>query len=357
MTLVQAEIKKVYLGTKQVRPYTPATAISLNKTFISLTTAGQTEQLTATFTPSWATSIIVSWVSSDTSVATVDNNGLVTCVTPWSCTITATSSNWLTATCSVIARKDVYVDYLLIWGGWGWGWWYNYAWWGGWGGWWFIECCNYEIQPWSYVVTIWTWWAAWGDYSTWKVWGDSCFNGIVAYGWWWGGWYYCRWSQWASGWWWGTGNQSWWAHKCYQWCYGWTWSAYAWAWGWWFSAIGGNANNTTGGVWWCWKSSSISWAEMWYSWWWWGWWYYNAWCHWIWWCWSGCGRRQSCCYGWGWWWWDNCSWSNAWWAWMPWIFILRYPTACGYYVSGWTCYTCWDYTIHCFTSSWTLTVN
>lgn len=78
----------------------PATAISLDKSSISLTTVWQTEQITATLTPADTTST-VTWSSSDTTVATVDNTWLVTCVTPWECTITATTSNGLTATCEV----------------------------------------------------------------------------------------------------------------------------------------------------------------------------------------------------------------------------------------------------------------
>jgi hypothetical protein len=39
------------------------------------------------------------------------------------------------------------------------------------------------------------------------------------------------------------------------------------------------------------------------------------------------------------------------------VFILRYPTSAWYNMT-WGCkYTCWNYTIHCFTSDWTLTVN
>lgn len=55
------------------------TSLTLDKNSISLTTVGQTEQITATTVPAGAT---VTWGSSDTSIATVDNTGLVTCVTP-----------------------------------------------------------------------------------------------------------------------------------------------------------------------------------------------------------------------------------------------------------------------------------
>lgn len=85
---------------KQIRPTVPATAISLDKSSISLTTAWQTSQITATLTPADSTSSIT-WSSSNTSIATVSSTWLVTCVTPWNCTITATTDNWLTATCWV----------------------------------------------------------------------------------------------------------------------------------------------------------------------------------------------------------------------------------------------------------------
>lgn len=98
------KIKKVRIRQnwveKIVRPSIPATAITLDKSSINMTTVGQTEQITATLTPADSTSSIT-WSSSDTTVATVSSTGLVTCVTPWSCTITATTNNWLTATCSI----------------------------------------------------------------------------------------------------------------------------------------------------------------------------------------------------------------------------------------------------------------
>lgn len=76
------------------------TSITLDKSSISLTTVWQTEQLTAILTPTPCDQSIT-WNSSDTTIATVSTTGLVTCVTPWECTITATTVNGLTATCSV----------------------------------------------------------------------------------------------------------------------------------------------------------------------------------------------------------------------------------------------------------------
>lgn len=65
----------------------PAEAITLNKPETTLA-VGKTETLTATLTPSNATSEVL-WVSSDTEVATVDANGKVKAVAKGSATITA----------------------------------------------------------------------------------------------------------------------------------------------------------------------------------------------------------------------------------------------------------------------------
>lgn len=65
----------------------PVTGVTLNKGNLGLVVGGA-ETLTATLTPSDATST-VTWVSSDTDVATVDTNGKVTAVAEGSATITA----------------------------------------------------------------------------------------------------------------------------------------------------------------------------------------------------------------------------------------------------------------------------
>lgn len=89
------EITNAYIGI----PYPDS--ITLNKNSINLTTIWQTEQLSATIEPTISDKTI-SWSSDDTTVATVSPTWLVTCVNPWSCTITATTVNGLTASCSVI---------------------------------------------------------------------------------------------------------------------------------------------------------------------------------------------------------------------------------------------------------------
>ena len=79
--------------------------VSLDKSEITLTAVWQTEQLTATIIPANPVETVsLNWSSSDTSIATVDNTWLVTCVTPWECTITVTTTPWsYTASCSVIS--------------------------------------------------------------------------------------------------------------------------------------------------------------------------------------------------------------------------------------------------------------
>lgn len=78
------------------------TGVTLDKSSINLTTVWDTEQLTATISPSNAEDTAVTWSSSDTTVATVSDTWLVTCITPWTATITVTTHDWgYTATCGV----------------------------------------------------------------------------------------------------------------------------------------------------------------------------------------------------------------------------------------------------------------
>lgn len=92
------------------------TSIVLDKSSINLVTVWQTEQLTATIKPVVCDKT-VTWSSNDTTVATVDQTWLVTCVTPWNCTITATTVNGLTASCSVGQTRlpSAYQEVEWIW--------------------------------------------------------------------------------------------------------------------------------------------------------------------------------------------------------------------------------------------------
>ena len=80
------------------------TGISLNKTTLTLT-EGESETLVATVTPDDATDKTVTWSSSDSAVATVDN-GKVTAVKEGTATITAKAGD-KSATCTVTVNKNV----------------------------------------------------------------------------------------------------------------------------------------------------------------------------------------------------------------------------------------------------------
>ena len=80
----------------------PATGISLNKTATTIYT-GANETLIATVEPNDTTDT-VTWTSSNTAVATVDNTGKVTAVAPGTATITAKAGD-KTATCTVTVEN------------------------------------------------------------------------------------------------------------------------------------------------------------------------------------------------------------------------------------------------------------
>ena len=87
-----------------------ATSISMNQTTADVT-EGATLQLVATVLPEDATDKTVAWTSSNSAVATVNANGLVTAVAPGTATITATTQDGtnLTATCAVTVPQPVVV--------------------------------------------------------------------------------------------------------------------------------------------------------------------------------------------------------------------------------------------------------
>ncbi len=85
----------------------PVLGISLNKSETTID-VGSTEALSVTFNPTNATNKSITWTSSDTSVATVSNSGVVSGVKAGTATITATSQeNGKTATCVVTVNDPI----------------------------------------------------------------------------------------------------------------------------------------------------------------------------------------------------------------------------------------------------------
>ena len=82
------------------------TGVKLNKSSITVLER-KTETLTAAVSPSNATNTAVNWSSSNSSVATVDSNGVVTGVRAGTATITVTTAvGGYTATCTVTVEKN-----------------------------------------------------------------------------------------------------------------------------------------------------------------------------------------------------------------------------------------------------------
>lgn len=89
-------------------PVYMVSGVMLNKSSVTIN-PGSTSQLTATTLPTNATNRAVTWTSSNTSVATVNSDGLVTAVSAGTCTITATAKDGSgkTASCTVTVPKMV----------------------------------------------------------------------------------------------------------------------------------------------------------------------------------------------------------------------------------------------------------
>lgn len=88
--------------------YTAVSGISLNKTEADIKMDGAV-QLTATILPANATDTKIKWKTSNKKVATVTDTGLVTGKQNGTCTITATASNGMTATCRVTVSQIIIV--------------------------------------------------------------------------------------------------------------------------------------------------------------------------------------------------------------------------------------------------------
>ena len=102
-----------FTATCTVTVTVPVSSVTLDKTTLALT-VGDTDQLTATVNPEDATNQGVSWRSSNTGVATVGNNGLVTAIGAGTATITVTTSDGsFTASCEVTVTENISHDDVL----------------------------------------------------------------------------------------------------------------------------------------------------------------------------------------------------------------------------------------------------
>lgn len=105
---------RVYAVTNGVKgafktiSYTALSSITLNASEVNLKVDGAI-QLTANLAPANATDKEITWKSSNKKVATVTNTGLVTGKKNGTCTITATASNGMTATCKVTVSEIIIV--------------------------------------------------------------------------------------------------------------------------------------------------------------------------------------------------------------------------------------------------------
>ena len=96
------------VGSSNERPNLSVESVTLDKTSCELM-PNETAQLVATVNPGYVANKNVVWTSSNTDVATVDANGLVTAVAAGSAIITATSEadNTKTATCTVNVMAEL----------------------------------------------------------------------------------------------------------------------------------------------------------------------------------------------------------------------------------------------------------
>ena len=104
-----------YSAVCNVNVYEPTisvTAISIDKTSLTLE-EGQTGQINVTYTPNNATNKRVNWESSNSSVATITNKGVVTALKEGSATLTAKAADYISdaetpklkVTCSLTVNK------------------------------------------------------------------------------------------------------------------------------------------------------------------------------------------------------------------------------------------------------------
>jgi hypothetical protein len=80
----------VLIDAMSILPYVEVTGLTMNPSSVSLN-VGQTHNLSPTFSPSTATNVGLNWSSSDSSIATVSNTGMVTTIAEGDVSVTATT--------------------------------------------------------------------------------------------------------------------------------------------------------------------------------------------------------------------------------------------------------------------------
>jgi peptidoglycan hydrolase-like protein with peptidoglycan-binding domain len=92
----RAKMQEVWNASKVIN----VTSVSMNPTSMTLTTGKSSAQISVNVSPSNATDKAITWSSSNNQVAKV-SNGVVTAVSPGTASITASSKNGKTASCTV----------------------------------------------------------------------------------------------------------------------------------------------------------------------------------------------------------------------------------------------------------------
>lgn len=90
------------------------TKLSVNPSAVTLEVEEKYE-LSVIYSPDYATDKTVVWISDDETIATVDEKGLITAVSPGETEITVTATNGVSATCKVtVKEKTVYADEVTL---------------------------------------------------------------------------------------------------------------------------------------------------------------------------------------------------------------------------------------------------
>ncbi len=90
------------------------TKLSINPAEVTLEVEEKYE-LSVIYSPDYATDRTVVWTSDDETIATIDDKGLITAVSPGETEVTATATNGVSATCKVtVKEKTVYADEVTL---------------------------------------------------------------------------------------------------------------------------------------------------------------------------------------------------------------------------------------------------